>query len=167
MRPRGTAFTVSYNNIVRELFLHVRVGKPGDPPDAMQAFTAIWDTGATNTVINQAVVDRLGLVDIIDVVDTESANGPGKADAYYVDLELPNGVRFDRLKVIKMKTKADVLIGMDIIATGDCCVSHVGGRTTLTFEYPSNHCYDFVKQINAGRKHQLPQSRQHRKNRKR
>ena len=166
MKPRGQAFTVSYHGLARELALPVGIGKPGKGEDDLLAFSAIWDTGATNTVISQTVIEKLGLVDIIDIVDTRSADGPGKANAYYVDIELPNLVHFNALKVVHMKIASDVLIGMDIIGTGDCCITNIDGQTTLTFEYPSTHCYDFVKQINAGLKPSPSPQRRPRKRRR-
>lgn len=101
MKPRGQAFTISYDGLARELALPVGVGKPSGHIDDMLAFNAIWDTGATNTVISQAVIEKLGLVDIIDIVDTRSADGAGKANAYYVDLQLPNLVHFNALSTLR------------------------------------------------------------------
>ena len=145
---RGEAFTVNFHSLVNEIKLPVGVGKPGGLP---HKFTAIWDTGATNTVISKKVVGVLGLVDVIDQVDTYSADGPGQADAYYVNVELLNRVTFANLKVIQMEIRDDLLIGMDIIGSGDFCLTNVGGETVLTFESPPYYRYDFVKQINASR----------------
>ena len=142
------SFTVNFHKLVNEIKLPVGVGKP---VGTLHRFTAVWDTGATSTVISKKVVEVLGLEDIIDQVDTYSADGAGKADAYYVDVQLLNGVQFSSLKVIQMGTRDDLLIGMDIIGAGDFCLTNVGGETVLTFESPPYYRYDFVKQINASR----------------
>ncbi len=147
-KKRGAAFTVNFHSLVNEIKLPVGVGKPGG---GLHRFTAVWDTGATNTVISKKVVGVLGLVDVIDQVDTYSADGPGQADAYYVNVQLLNGVNFADLKVIQMEIRDDLLIGMDIIGAGDFCLTNVGGETVLTFESPPYYQYDFVKQINASR----------------
>ncbi len=145
---RGEAFTVNFHKIVNEIKLPVMVGRPGS---SLQTFQGVWDTGATMTVISQTIVDQLELKDVIDEVDTHSADGPGKADAYYIDVGLPNRVGFQSLKVIKMKIRDDLLIGMDIIGAGDFCLTNVDGETVLTFECPPHYRYDFVKQINVSR----------------
>lgn len=147
-KERGEAFTIHFGGIAREIKLPVLVGKPGS---SLQEFIGVWDTGATMTVISQHIVDQLELKDVIDEVDTHSADGPGKAEAYYVDVGLPNAVGFESLKVIKMKIAGDLLIGMDIIGAGDFCLTNVDGETVLTFESPPHHRYDFVKQINVSR----------------
>ena len=38
---------------------------------------------------------------------------------------------------------ADVLIGMDIIGSGDLAVTNFDDKTTLTFRVPSRECIDF------------------------
>ena len=147
-KVRGEAFTLNFHKRVNEIKLPVTVGKPDS---SLKAFTGVWDTGATRTVISQKVVDELELTDIIDVDDTYSADGPGKADAYYVDVVLPNRVHFRSLRVIKMNIRDDLLIGMDIIGAGDFCLTNVDDETVMTFECPPHYRYDFVKQINVSR----------------
>ena len=159
MKRRGEAFTVNFHKRVNEIKLPVGVGKPGGN---LLTLTAVWDTGATHTVISEQVVTALKLVDIIDQVDTYSADGPGKGDAYYVDVELLNGVHFSSLKVIQMGIRDDVLIGMDIIGAGDFCLTNVDGETVLTFECPPYYRYDFVKQINSSRKQMVKPTRKRR-----
>ena len=148
-RNRGEAFTIDFGNLVNEIKIPVHVGKPGG---TLHEFIAIWDTGATNTVISKKVINTLDLMDIIDQVTTCSADGPGHADAYYVNVQLLNGVRFPNLKVIEMKITCDLLIGMDIIGAGDFCLTNVDRKTVITFESPPHYRYDFVKQINVSRK---------------
>jgi hypothetical protein len=147
-QKRGEAFTVNFHKLVNEIKLPVGVGTSGG---LLHQFTAVWDTGATNTVISKKVVEVVGLVDIIDQVDTYSADGPGKADAYYVNVQLLNGVNFANLKVVQMEIRDDLLIGMDIIGAGDFCLTNFSGETVLTFESPPHYRYDFVKQINVSR----------------
>lgn len=40
----------------------------------------------------------------------------------------------------------DMLIGMDIISQGDFALTNRDGRTVFSFQIPSTHLYDFVKQ---------------------
>lgn len=44
----------------------------------------------------------------------------------------------------------DMLIGMDIITLGDFALTHKNNGTVFSFQIPSTHEYDFVKQIQNG-----------------
>lgn len=43
-----------------------------------------------------------------------------------------------------------MLIGMDIINLGDFALTHKNGGTVFSFQIPSTHEYDFVRQIELG-----------------
>ena len=43
-------------------------------------------------------------------------------------------------------TGTDVLIGMDIISQGDFAITASQGETKFTFQIPSTHDIDFVKE---------------------
>lgn len=45
----------------------------------------------------------------------------------------------------------EVIIGMDVIALGDLSVTHVGGRTCMSFRTPSMRENDYVQEWNAKR----------------
>jgi hypothetical protein len=45
-------------------------------------------------------------------------------------------------------TGMDVLIGMDIISSGDFAVTASQGKTKFSFQYPSTHDIDFAKEHN-------------------
>ena len=46
----------------------------------------------------------------------------------------------------------DILVGMDIIGTGDFAVTHHEGKTTWTFRFPSCDEIDFVPEANEHNK---------------
>lgn len=115
-------------------------------PNPQLDYPAIWDTGATNSVISKNLADTLGLVPI-DVVITHGVHGPEKANVYFVDIWLQNRAAFMGVKVTEGKIKGfDVLIGMDIINQGDFAVSNKDGKTVFTFRVPSTHEIDFVEE---------------------
>ena len=111
----------------------------------MEAFPAIWDTGATRSVISQSVVDTCGL-ESIGVETVYHAQGEAHdVPAFLVNVGLPNNVRFPGLRVTLGELgDADVLIGMDIIKAGDFAVTHRGGTTKFSFRIPSQADIDFV-----------------------
>jgi hypothetical protein len=130
-----------YGKVVNVLGTEVEIGPAFDrtteqPPKTVK-FRAIWDTGATGTLITANVVQALGLKPI-GVVNTHHAGGSDMAPVFKVCARFPGGPGFTSLRVIQGKLPGfDVLVGMDIIANGDFLVTTHGGKTCLTFQLPS------------------------------
>lgn len=122
-------------------------------------YQAIWDTGATASVITQAVVDACGLKPI-GVVQTHGVHGTELSEVYLVNIRLPQGVAFMHVQVSKGKLVggANVLIGMDIITQGDFAVTNKAGTTVFSFRLPAQTHIDFVKEFNEeqAREQQTP-----------
>ena len=107
-------------------------------------YTAIWDTGATGTVISQKVVNECGLIPT-GMTRVATAGGIVSVNTYIVDVSLPNNVTFQNLNVTTGDLNGtDVLIGMDIMGVGDFSVSNFEGKTKFTFRVPSQKDADFV-----------------------
>lgn len=110
---------------------------------AAYRFSALWDTGATHSVISNNLVDTLrlkqeGFIPIIH------ANGEDIAPIYHIFLALPNGIGFPMVNVPGTQlTGFDILIGMDIINRGDFAVSNRNGKTMFSFRFPSITDFDF------------------------
>ena len=117
-----------------------------EPQPEMVIFDAIWDTGATNSVITQAVVDSCGLVPT-GVAEVNHAGGSSQVATYLVNIALPNSVSYPGVRVsIGAVVGGDILIGMDIIGTGDFTVTNFNGTTTFSFRHPSIEHIDFVRE---------------------
>jgi hypothetical protein len=110
-----------------------------------QYFQAIWDTGATGSVITQAVVDACGLKPIGMTV-MRGVHGAATTEKYLVNFGLPNGVGIPNVTVVRgdLGTDVQILIGMDIITRGDFAITNVGGVTRFSFRFPSRNTIDFV-----------------------
>lgn len=109
-------------------------------------FQAIWDTGATASVITPKVAADLNLA-ATGKARVTTVNGPRDSNVFLVDIELPNGVRVENLQVTDGDINgADVLVGMDIIGMGDFSVTNTGGATTMSFRLPSIKEIDYVEQ---------------------
>lgn len=116
-----------------------------NPPPTVQT-AAVWDTGATGTVITKKIADALGLKPI-GVTIVNHAAGSSPMNEYFVNVSLPNGVIFQGVRVTEgVLAGIDALIGMDIIASGDFAVTHCNdnGGTTMSFCVPSSEEIDFV-----------------------
>lgn len=111
----------------------------------MVEFDAIWDTGATSSVITQAVVDACRLV-ATGMAVVQHVDGVSQQETYLVNIGLPNQVGYPAVRVTKgnLPEGADVLIGMNIISTGDFAVTNYNGVTKFSFRVPSVAHIDFV-----------------------
>ena len=109
-------------------------------------FKALWDTGAMHSAITQRVVDECGLVQDGWVMAGQAYSGPVQAETYVIDLGLPNRVRLNGIVTTRGGFGgADVLIGMDVIGTGDFMVTNFEGQTKFAFRQPSQGAIDFGK----------------------
>lgn len=146
------AFTIRYGGRVRVLKTDVGIFLPISREEAqlnpphVRPCTAVWDTGATGTVITKQVAEELGLK-AIGITEVYHAQGSGLTNEYLVNVALPSGVIIPGVRVTEgVLASCDVLIGMDIIAMGDFAVTNVNaqGGTTLSFCIPSVDEIDFV-----------------------
>jgi len=122
------------------------------PP--LESFRAIWDTGATSSVITDDVVNRCGLKPT-GMVQVQHAQGVSTAETFIVNIMLPQGVGFTNLTVTRgnLSPGVQMLLGMDVITKGDLSITNVGGRTVFSFRVPSVAEVDFVEQSNAQTAH--------------
>lgn len=145
-------FNRPYNGISHVLTSEVQIYHPFDPttppdPKDCKKYIAIWDTGATGTVITEKVITECGLQPV-GVTQVNTPNGQTTSNVYLISVWLPNHVRFAQVRATEgiLLDPTDVLIGMDIITTGDFAVTNKDGKTNFTFRHPSVECIDFVKQ---------------------
>jgi predicted aspartyl protease len=132
------AFTVKSNvGILPVLMTPIEFSLPSENKKCK--VNGIWDTGATNSVINQKVVDELGLKPI-RIAFVNNANEKNiKTFLYLVDIYINNGaVRIQNVNVtLGNISNCDCLIGMDIITLGDFSITNVNRITTFSFRIPS------------------------------
>ena len=108
-------------------------------------FGAIWDTGATNSVITEAVVTACGLAPT-GMAQVRGVHGVAQAETYLVNIALPNIVMFTSIRVTKGDIGgADILIGMDVIGMGDFSVTNAQGTTKFSYRTPSIEHVDYVE----------------------
>lgn len=139
------AFATQFHPITNVLFNQVGISLPYAPennetPVPPKIYTAIWDTGATNTVVSPKVAKECQLFQI-GITQVQAFGGVIKnASVYFVSVFLPNQVVFPRLRVSEGDIGAgqfDILIGMDIMSQGDLAISNFNGKTIFSFRMPS------------------------------
>ena len=123
-------------------------------------FEAIWDTGATGSVITQKVVDHLGIAPV-GLTKVDGVNSSQLSAEYLVNFVLPSavGIRGVRVTLGKLPGDLEALIGMDIINLGDFHISNKSGNTVMSFRVPSLEEVDYVKEWEARRRGQVPTAR--------
>jgi predicted aspartyl protease len=125
---------------------------PNDPKPIYSQFNAIWDTGATGTVITQKVVDACGLKAVSVTRVVGAYGGEVTRPVFLVNMGLPNQVGVHSVEVsLGEMANADVLIGMNIITLGDFAITNQRGVTVFSFRIPSKHTIDYVANWNAQR----------------
>jgi predicted aspartyl protease len=145
------SFTLTHKGNVRVLVTDVRLAPafdPQSPPPHPQykKFRAIWDTGATGTVISQRIVNECGLqqTGVTKVFHAQGAKE--NVPVYLVNVGLPNSVAFSGVPVtLGELANGDALIGMDIIGNGDFAVTNHNKETVMSYRVPSTEHIDFVK----------------------
>jgi hypothetical protein len=144
-----SALTRAYNGISHQIVTPVEVKNP--LTDIPFTTFAIWDTGATGTVITEHAALQLGLISIgwtnvAGVHDTKAVK------RYFVNITLNNknvslNVPVTECSSLSPDNSIGVLIGMDIITKGDFAITNYQGKTVMSFRIPSIQQIDFVKGI--------------------
>lgn len=135
------AFRTSYSGVVNALATDAAVAFPlATNPERnkkFHKFKAIWDTGATNSVITHNVAKTVALVPS-GKVECLGVHGKSVVNTYIVDIGLPNKVCITNVQVSegKLMGNIDVLIGMDIIQAGDFAIANPNKKTIFSYCLP-------------------------------
>ena len=154
MTPKS--FTIEYAGLVSSLKTTCGICMAVDPvklqanakyPPVTQ-FITLWDTGAEGSVISKNVIQTLKL-ESTGKAKVFHAGGESLVNTYSVNILLPNNTVF----YVPIATEGnlegtDALIGMDIISHGDFTITAAHGRTKFTFQIPSTHDTDYVRENN-------------------
>lgn len=139
------AFRINYEHIVRELITDSAIRLPevlaGEKESPWIEVKAVWETGATHTVITGKIVR------LLDLKPTGKAtvfgiNSQEIVNRYIVDIELPNKTILSNFEVLESELNSpgiDLLVGMDVIQSGDFVISNANGKTNLTKSLLSRH----------------------------
>jgi len=136
----NNAITYRFNGPARKITTPIGVSMPNGNPLEM---VAVWDTGATSSVITVDVARRLNLCSEGAVV-VKGVTGSQSVDTYLITFTLPNGFSKDIFVVSCSEAiGCDVLIGMDIISVVDFAITSGSHGTTFSFKTPHGHEIDF------------------------
>jgi large-conductance mechanosensitive channel len=99
---------------------------------------AVWDTGATRTVISNSLQNQLGLFPVRKVM-AMGVNSIIQADMTEISIRLTDGIIMPNIEVVVSELNSgscQILIGMDIISLGDFSISNANGETVFSFVVP-------------------------------
>lgn len=154
--PTFMAFTQVYEGISNRLESKIGLTPPFDPKDYPDSIpfpitekVALWDTGATSSVLTSATVKELKLTPI-GTTTLNHAGGSDLSNTYLVNFFLPNHVLVYGVVVSECKDIAGnfgAIIGMDIITRGDFSITNFENQTCLSFRFPSKKQIDYVAEF--------------------
>lgn len=132
-------FSLGVPRYKKEIATPVYVSAPGHPRRVR--CVAVWDTGATGTMISEKVANDLHLVPC-GHTNITGVHGTEKAKQYKIDLSFSNGFVMPDICVAEASNGGgfDVLVGMDIIGNG---ALFINGASTpdgvlVEFAYPTD-----------------------------
>ena len=101
---------------------------------------AIWDTGATSSMITRRIAQKLKL-NAIGKVMISGVHGVVNANIYSVNIHFRNGFVIPCVTVSEADDGGgfDVLIGMDIINQGRLIVDGTDARGSVFFSFPAGN----------------------------
>jgi hypothetical protein len=145
------AFAKQYPDLAGELNTDVEVFPVSSTTNQGTTVYAIWDTGASQTVITHRLMSQLNLIPIETKV-VHGINSKQTVDVVAISIKLPNGLLVSDIRVFvcDIPSPIDMLIGMDIIQLGDFHISNTGNRTLFSFVIPSlPEQFDLAKKADA------------------
>lgn len=152
MAKSARAFTLKGKGVMHQLKTQCGVSEVVDLSNtsvrpSIAQYEAIWDTGATGTVITSKVAKELGLLPT-GKITSNHAGGTDEVNTYLVNVYLPNGINIIGVKVIEavLSGNTEMLIGMDIISLGDFSFTNFNGEACFTFRIPSLKQIDYVEE---------------------
>lgn len=145
------AFTVKANGLANRIVTDIWVCEgfdPAHPPDPLPKLVrtkALWDTGATKSVISAPLAQALGLKPV-GATNVNHAGGMSVSPTYLVNFRLPHQVGVAGILVTEFPGAPDMdaIVGMDVICLGDLALTNVSGQTWMSFRMPSCEAVDFV-----------------------
>lgn len=126
---------IEYDETVQRISTELDVSECCEGAPLHRIRKAVWDTGATSSVIAERAARRMGLKPV-DMGVIITATGQVEVPIYFLDVRLSNQLTVRNLRVMGSPMEqrdVDFLVGMDIISKGKLVIDNAGGKTTVTF----------------------------------
>lgn len=157
------AFTQKHSGRVNRIITEVHISVAFDPknqPANVQFFKtlALWDTGATHSILTDATVKSLSLKPTGKRM-VQHGGGLSEHNTHVVNFYLPNHVAIAGVIATEHPENDGsfgAIIGMDIMMGGDMSITNHQGETWFTFRFPSYGAVDYVADFDAMKKQKNP-----------
>ena len=129
-------FVIHYNEIVQRISTEIDISECYDGAENHEIKKAVWDTGATTSVISESLARKFGLRSI-GHGNIVTSIGQREVPIFELDIHLTRNITLKRVKVFgsPMNNRdVEFLIGMDIISKGNLSIDNSNGKTKVTFE---------------------------------
>ena len=137
-KPKHFAFRQENTSLCSQIIIEVEISNA--TPNAHESIKAraLWDTGASGTVIVPSIAKKMGLIPT-DRVKVAGVNNVSMADVVQVSIGLPNKVMVKDASamICELTGEFELLIGMDIISLGDMIICNGDNKTSFSFVMPS------------------------------
>ena len=149
------AFTVIFPGRVREIITNAGVSIPFEDKlidrndNRIINTKALWDTGATGSVITKEIATRLNLIPI-SVVKVSGFGGIKDCNVYLVHLYLAENIAMRNVRVMEIEDIGEgcgIIFGMNFIGSGNFAIIYANGVTTFSVQWPSVEVIDFEKDL--------------------
>ena len=132
-------YTHTFDNRAEMIITPIEISEEGNS-ERMNT-NALWDTGSNRTCIIDEIVGKLGLIPngTATWFHTGNREGEKRRKTYLIDIILPKNILYKSITVAEMSDRDGVfgdygiVIGMDIIKTGNFIVENIGRKTKMTF----------------------------------
>ena len=146
--------TLDYNPPGNRLLSPGYLSRVSDSPEAKTSpprreFEVLWDTGASASAIDKRIVTKLALQPVDRVDEVFHAYGAKKGvDVYAINFSLtPDQSGIDILVTEAELEDCDMLVGMDVITSGDFVVTRHEGRVRMSFRVPPTGGFNFIEEF--------------------
>lgn len=157
-KPRFNALTIKHNGRASRIVTDVGITPAFDPrqvqnqklPHEIIHKQALWDTGATRSVLTQDTAKELKLTPV-GLANVVHFGGIKQSNTYLVNFFFPENVLIYGVLVSESENISNdfgVIIGMDIITKGDFAVTNVNELTWMSYRIPSIQTIDYVLEAN-------------------
>lgn len=156
--PGFRALTIKHNGMANRIITEIGVTPPFEMsqiidnklPYEVITKQALWDTGATNSVITPETARQLNLTPV-GAREVIHFGGKKQSNTHLLNFILPNNVVTPGILVTESDDIINdfgVIIGMDIIARGDFSITNVRNQTWMSYRIPSINAIDYVVEHN-------------------
>lgn len=127
------------NCIVSECYIYAPTDlEGGERVKRVKVMNALWDTGASGSLISQRAAKILGLESIGKTGVSGYNDNIDIKETYLIHVGLPTGDIVTNIEATECNSdEYDAVIGMDIICKGDLAITNKFGNTTFSFRIPS------------------------------